>query len=83
MKMMFIMMPLMSLWIGFSMPAALCLYWIIQNLLSIVQEFICGKMLKKDYEEAARIQAEREQQEKEEEKERKRQAAEERARRIE
>lgn len=83
MKTMLIMMPLISLWIGFSMPAALCLYWIIQNLLSMVQEFICGKMLKKDYEEAAAKAAERERLEKEEEKERKRQAAEERARRIE
>lgn len=83
MKMMLIMMPLMSLWIGFAMPAALCLYWIIQNVLSMVQEFICGKMLKKDYEEAAHAQEERERQEKEEEKERKRKAAEERAQRIE
>lgn len=83
MKTMLITMPLISLWIGFSMPAALCLYWIIQNLLSMVQEFICGKMLKKDYEEAAAKVAERERLEKEEEKERKRLAAEERARRIE
>ena len=83
MKTMLITMPLISLWIGFSMPAALCLYWIIQNLLSMVQEFICGKMLKKDYEEAAAKAAERERLEKEEEKERKRLAAEERARRIE
>ncbi|MBU5435374.1 YidC/Oxa1 family membrane protein insertase [Pseudoflavonifractor sp. MSJ-37] len=83
MKGMLFTMPLISLWIGFSMPAALCLYWIIQNLLSMVQEFICGKLLKKDYEEAAAKAAERERLEKEEEKERKRQAAEERARRIE
>lgn len=83
MKMMLIMMPLMSLWIGFAMPAALCLYWIIQNLLSIVQEVICGQLLKKDYAAAAAKQAEREQQEKDEEKERKRQIAEERTRRIE
>lgn len=75
--------PLISLWIGFSMPAALCLYWIAQNVLSMLQEFICGKLLKKDYEEAARKQAEREQQEKEEEKEERRRKAEERARRIE
>ena len=83
MKTMLITMPLISLWIGFSMPAALCLYWIIQNLLSMVQESICGKMLKKDYEEAAAKAAERERLEKEEETERKRLAAEERARRIE
>ena len=42
MKSMMIISPLISLWIGFSMPAALCLYWIAQNLLSMVQEFICA-----------------------------------------
>lgn len=83
MKSMMIVTPLISLWIGFSMPAALCLYWVAQNLLSMVTEFISGKVLKKDYEEAARKQAEREEREKEEEKERRRQAAEERARRME
>ena len=36
MKSMMIISPLISLWIGFSMPAALCLYWIAQNLLSMV-----------------------------------------------
>ena len=56
--------PLISLWIGFSMPAALCLYWIAQNLLSMVQEFICGKLLKKDYEKAAAARAEQERLEK-------------------
>lgn len=83
MKSMMIMSPLISLWIGFSMPAALCVYWIAQNLLSMIQEFLCGKLLKKDYERAAALQEERERLEKEEEKERKRLAAEERARRIE
>ena len=50
---MLIVMPLMSLWIGFSMPAALGVYWVAQNLLSMIQEFLAGKMLKKDYEAAA------------------------------
>ncbi len=82
-KMMTWMMPLMSLWIGFVMPVALCLYWVIQNLLSMVQEIIAGKILKKDYE-AARIAAEeRERQEKEDEKRRKEEARLERARRAE
>ncbi len=79
-KMMMWMSPLMSLWIGFMMPGLLCVYWIANNLLSMAQEFICGKMLKKDYEEAARQQAENEAREKEEEKQRKREAAERRAR---
>jgi len=37
--MMNFMMPLMSLWIGFSMPAGLTLYWIAGNLTSMVQEY--------------------------------------------
>ena len=77
------MMPLMSLYIGFVMPVALCLYWVAQNLLSMVQEVIAGKLLKKDYE-AARIAAEeRARQEKEDEKRRKEEARLERARRAE
>ena len=83
MKSMLIISPLMSLWIGFAMPAALCVYWIANNLLSMVQEFICGKLLKKDYERAAVAREEQERLEKEEEKERRRLAAEERARRME
>ena len=75
-KMMMLMTPLMSIWIGFAMPALLCVYWIANNVLSMVQEVICGKMLKKDYEEAARVQAENEAREKEEEKKRKRENAE-------
>ena len=73
----------MSLWIGFSMPAALCIYWIANNLLSMIQELVSQQLLKKDYARAAAMQAERELREKEEEKERKRLAAEERARRLE
>ena len=82
-KSMMIISPLISLWIGFTMPAALCVYWVANNLLSMVQEFLCSIILKKDYEEVARKQAERELQEKEEEKEERRRKAEERARRIE
>ena len=82
-KMMLWMMPLMSLYIGFVMPVALCLYWVAQNLLSMVQEVIAGKLLKKDYE-AARIAAEeRARQAKEDEKRRKEEARLERARRLE
>lgn len=82
-KMMLFMSPIMSLWIGFIMPAGLGIYWIAQNLLSMLQEFISGKMLKKDYEKAAAKKAEQEQAEKEEEKLRKQEAAEERAKRLE
>ena len=82
-KSMLIVSPLISLWIGFSMPAALCVYWLANNLLSMLQEFLCGKLLKKDYEQAALKRAEQERLEKEEELEERRRKAEERARRIE
>lgn len=82
-KMMMWMTPLMSLWIGFMMPGLLCLYWVANNVLSMVQEVICGKLLKKDYEKAARVQAENEAREKEEEKKRRRERAEQRAREAE
>ena len=83
MKTMMIMMPLMSLWIGYAMPAGLCVYWIINSLTSMGQEFISGKMLKKDYEKAAAIREEQERLEKEEEKRKRREAAERRAKAIE
>lgn len=81
-KMMMLMTPLMSLWIGFIMPAGLGIYWVAQNLLSMVQEFISAKMLKKDYEKAAEQRAEQERLEKEEEKKKKREAAERKAQAI-
>ncbi len=76
-------MPLMSLGIGFIMPAGLCVYWIANNLLSMIQEQIAGRILKKDYEAARLATEERERQEKIDEKERKEQARLDRARRIE
>lgn len=75
MKSMMIISPLISLWIGFTMPAGLCVYWIANSLLMIVQEIICGKILKKDYLEAQRQIAEQAAKAKEAEKERRRQAA--------
>ena len=80
---MMIMMPLMSLWIGFMMPVAMCVYWIANSLFSVIQELIAGKILKKDYEAARAAAAERERQEKEEEKRRKEEARLERQRRLE
>lgn len=80
---MMIMMPLMSLWIGFTVPAGLSVYWIAQYIITIGQELLSGKMLKKDYEAARAAAQERERQEKEEEKRRKEEARLERARRIE
>ena len=82
-KTMLIISPLMSLWIGFAMPAGLSVYWISQNVLSMLQEFLAGKILKKDYEKAAAEAARREAEEKEEEKHRREEERAERARRIE
>lgn len=75
--------PLMFLWFGFSMPAAMSVYFMASSLLGIVQEFISGAMLKKDYEQAREAQRLREIEEKEEEKRLRREKAEEKARKAE
>ena len=82
-KMMMWMMPVMSLWIGFTVPAGLTVYWIAQYLVTMIQDVICSKLLKKDYEAARKAAEERARLEKEEEKKRKEEARLERARRIE
>ena len=71
--------PLLSLWIGFSMPAGLCIYWISNSLLMMVQEVICGRMLRKDYEIAQKEMEEQQKKAKEAEKERRRKSAERKA----
>lgn len=57
-KMMMYMMPLMSVYIGFILPAALGVYWIAQSAFSIVQEALLGKFYngKLEVEEAARAE---------------------------
>lgn len=40
--MMFLMGPVMSLWITFSLPAAVGIYWIISNVVGFLQTFILG-----------------------------------------
>ena len=82
-KTMMLMSPLISLWIGFTMPASMSIYWISQNIFSMAQEFVASKMLKKDYEKAAEAAAKREAEEKEEEKRQKEIERAERAKRIE
>ncbi len=47
---MMLMMPLMSLWIGFSMPAAISVYWIAQAVFGAVQDYILTKHYRKVYE---------------------------------
>ena len=51
-------MPLMSLWIGFTLPTALSLYWLIQGLVSIVVDTYLTRKYRKIYdaEDAERLQ---------------------------
>ena len=55
-KTMLLMMPLMSLWIGFVMPGALGLYWIATSVFQIIQDYILTKIFNKqlDAEDADR-----------------------------
>ena len=50
-------MPLVSLWIGFSFPAAICLYWIVQGVISTVIDVILTKKYRTIYdaEDAERL----------------------------
>lgn len=66
MKSMTIMMPLMSVWICFIMPAAMGVYWIANSVFAIVRDFILTKVFKKqlDKEDAIRA-AQRSEREKE------------------
>ncbi len=45
-KMMTWMMPLISLWIGFTLPAGLAVYWISGNVIGIAQEYLINAILK-------------------------------------
>ncbi|MBR4017534.1 MAG: YidC/Oxa1 family membrane protein insertase [Oscillospiraceae bacterium] len=56
-KTMMYMMPLMSLWIGFTVPGALSLYWLIQGLVSTAMDVYLTKKYRTIYdaEDAARL----------------------------
>ena len=71
-KMMLWMMPLMSLWIGFSIPAALSLYWFAQGIVSLIADVYLTYKYRKIYdaEDAVKIQRMRENEAIEAEKER-------------
>ena len=61
-KTMMMLMPLMSLWIGFVMPGALGLYWCAGSVLQIIQDLVLGKIFNKqldaeDAERNARLKA--------------------------
>ena len=56
-KMMMWMMPIMSLWIGFTVPAALSLYWFIGGVVAMVENELLTKHYRKIYdaEDAERL----------------------------
>lgn len=62
MKTMLYVMPAMMLFVCWSMPAGLCLYWAFFSMLSIVQQFFLNKQ--RDKEKAARAAKEAEEKEK-------------------
>ena len=55
---MMLMMPIMSLWIGFSMPAAISVYWIAQAVFGAVQDCILTKHYRKVYDEEDAVKQE-------------------------
>ena len=71
MKIMMYTMPLMSLFIGFSFPAAMSLYWLVQGIVSMIIDIILTKHYRKIYdaEDAIRLQKALEQERLEAEKE--------------
>ena len=70
MNTMLILMPLMSVWIAFSLPASMGLYWIVNNVFTILQEFLLTWFIvrfnkqEEDSETVARRQREEEHQKK-------------------
>ena len=71
-KMMMLMMPLMSLWIGFTVPCALSLYWFVGGVVRTIEDTILTKRYRKIYdaEDAERLKRRLEQDRIEAEKER-------------
>ena len=58
MKTMLYMMPAMMLFVCWSMPAGLCLYWAFFSVLSIIQQYFMNKQKKKEMAERAVREAE-------------------------
>ncbi len=58
---MYLIMPLMSLYICFTMPAVMGIYWIAQSVFAMVQDLILNRVFSKqlDIEDADRIQREK------------------------
>ena len=57
-KMMIWMMPLMSLWIGYSVPAGLSVYWLVGGIIRTIEDIILTRHYRKIYdaEDAVRLQ---------------------------
>ena len=60
-KTMMLTMPLVSLWICFSMPAVMGIYWIAQSVFAIIQDVVLTRVFNQqlDVEDADRIERER------------------------
>ena len=59
MKTMMYVMPLFSLWIGFSMPAAMCIYWIAQAVFNTALDGVLTVHYKKVYDEEDELKREK------------------------
>ena len=59
MKSMNLMMPLMSIWICFVMPAAMGVYWIANSLFGMARDYLLNKIFKKQMDEEDKIRAAR------------------------
>ena len=57
MKTMNFMMPLMSIWICFIMPAAMGIYWIANSVFGIIRDYILTKVYKKKLDEEDAVRA--------------------------
>ena len=73
-KFMMYLMPLMSLWLGFSVPLALSLYWLVQGVVTLLIDVYLTKKYRKIYdaEDAEKLKKHLAEQALEEEKERQR-----------
>ena len=56
-KTMMLIMPLMTLWIGYTLPAALSLYWLAQSVFSAIQDLILNKAYLRKIREAEEARA--------------------------
>ena len=71
-KMMMYVMPLMSLWIGFSMPGAMSVYWLAQGVFGMIVDVLLTNYYRKKYdaEDASKLRLAMEEEQRQLEKER-------------